>query len=107
MKPETRFRQNKVLPFLRKLKDTWYEPIQQIAINGSPDFVLCMGGQFVALELKKDAKTLPSALQSFKLAEVRRTGGVAIVASPDNWDEVKKQLSEMDQKRGSHGNATS
>lgn len=103
MKPETRFRQGKVLPFLKTLKNTWFEPIQQKAINGSPDYMLCVWGRFVALELKSRGGKV-SALQQHKLNEINRTGGIAIIADPDNWENAKQLLSAMD---GGvlHGNA--
>lgn len=97
-KPETKFRQNTVRPFLLRLKNTFFEPIQQKAIHGSPDFVLCVHGRFVSLELK-DVKGSVSKLQEYKLERVRETGGVRIVASKLNWQEVKKQLSEMDSSK--------
>lgn len=98
MKPETKFRQNHVLPFLKTLLNTWYEPIQQMGISGSPDLLLCINGRFVALELK-DVKGQTSKLQAFKLSEVRRANGVTFVASPLNWKEVRQQLSIMDSSK--------
>ena len=98
MKPETKFRQNQVLPFLQKLKNTYYESIQQLAISGSPDIILCVWGRFVALELKsKEGKLEP--LQKYKLNEIKRTGGIALRVSPQNWEEVKENLSLMDQTK--------
>ena len=95
-KPETVFRQGKVIPFLKTLRNTWFEPIQQQAIVGSPDFVLCVRGSFVALELKADSGHL-SLLQEFKLAKIILAGGHSLVATPNNWAAIKEQLSAMDQ----------
>lgn len=97
-KPETKFRQNAVIPFLKTLKNTFFEPVQQVAINGSPDFVLCVHGRFVALELKAPGER-PRKLQDYKLAQVERTGGLRLVADPDNWEEIKQTLSEMDKSK--------
>lgn len=96
MKPETRFRVNTVTPFLKSLKNTSYFPIQQLAIRGDPDFILCIWGRFVALELKKDAAEDARSLQQYKLQKVQKTNGISFVASPENWEEVSKKLSEMD-----------
>lgn len=98
MKPETRFRQNKVLPFLRKLKNTKRFPIQQSAISGTPDFLLCIYGRFVALELK-DSGEKPTKLQEFELEGVRNAGGVSLVADPDNWDAIKRFLTTMSETK--------
>lgn len=95
MKPETKFRQAKVIPFLKTLKNTAYLPIQQKAIGGDPDFILCSNGRFVGLELKsKDGKL--SALQSAKLEWIKKSGGVPLVASPENWDSIVEILQQLD-----------
>ncbi len=105
MKPESVFRQSKVIPFLRSLKNTHRFAIQQVAINGTPDFLLCVNGIFIALELKsKGGKT--SVLQEYHLAEVTRCGGVALVATPDNWDYIKKTLLYADNKGEIYGDTS-
>ena len=96
-KPETIFRENKVIPFLKTLKHTAYFPIQQKAIRGDPDFILCINGLFVGLELKKDEATQPDALQKSKHRYIRDDGGgFVIVAHPENWDVCAKFLSTLD-----------
>lgn len=95
-KPETVFRQNKVVPFLRKLKHAWFESIQQVGISGSPDILLCIRGKFVALELKnRGEKARP--LQQFKLDSIAKAGGISLVADPDNWEKIKNKLIILDQ----------
>jgi hypothetical protein len=65
----------------------WYEAVQQKAIKGSPDFVLCAGGQFIALELKSDGGII-SLIQEAKMNRILEAGGLALVADPDNWETV-------------------
>lgn len=98
MKQETVFRKGKVIRFLKTLKNTAYFPIQQLAILGDPDFFLCANGRFVALELKKSKDDPPRALQVLKLDWIKSRGGIVIVAYPENWEEVKQQLSAMDKE---------
>lgn len=93
MKPETRFR-IRVTCFVKSLLRTVAFPIQQIAIVGTPDFLMLVNGTFVGLELKSEEGTL-SALQSFNLRQIERCGGVAIVADPKNWEEVKTRLKQL------------
>lgn len=94
-KPETVFRNGQVRPFLKTLKNTAFFPIQQLAIIGDPDFMLCCFGIFVALELKASGgKTRP--IQQRKLDEVTRCHGISIVATPENWNEVKNKLTHLD-----------
>lgn len=95
-KPETLFRNSQVKPFLKTLKKTVVFPIQQLAIVGDPDFILCCYGHFVALELKASGGE-PRALQEHKLNEVTRCHGTAIVATPENWSEVKNKLQHLDE----------
>lgn len=94
MKPETRFRANKVTPFLKTLKKTAFFPIQQQTIRGDADFFLVVNGRFVWLELKaKDGKE--DVLQKFKRGEAMDAGAIAFVATPDNWDKIKKYLKTL------------
>lgn len=99
MKPETRFRVNTVDPFLKTLKNTYSMSVQQVAIHGDPDKLLCCWGRFVALELKKSIDESPRKLQVFKLGELERCGALSLVVAPENWNEVKQELSAMDKTK--------
>ncbi len=66
----------------------WAEKIQQVAKCGTPDILLCVGGQFVGIELKKSQKEAPNVLQQHKLKRIVAAGGVAYVAYPENKDVV-------------------
>jgi hypothetical protein len=95
-KPETNFRQNRVIPFLKRLKHSSYFPIQQLAISGDADFILCCAGRFVWLELKARGG-VQSKLQIYKADWVRKTGGTPLLADPDNWEGIKSILRTLDQ----------
>lgn len=96
MKPETSFRQNKVLPFLKKLKNTAFFAIQQLGISGTPDYLLCIHGTFTTLELKSEGG-VESKLQKYNRQWVEKCGGVGLVSSPSSWADTKKQLQLMDE----------
>ena len=64
-------------------------------ILGTPDFLLCVGGIFVALELKKDAKSPLSALQELNLKRIEQCGGISLVAYPENWDDIYDYLRNL------------
>jgi hypothetical protein len=85
-KPETNFRV-RVKRDLATLPETMIFPIQQQTILGDPDFVLCVRGRFVALELKS-VRGKASALQKYKLESVRKSGGLAFEVYPKTWAEV-------------------
>jgi hypothetical protein len=55
-------------------------------------------GFFVALELKRK-KMKASKLQEFYLKRVTDSGGVALVAYPENWEEVKEVLMKFANRR--------
>jgi hypothetical protein len=93
--PERTFRVNRVIPFLKTLKNSYFFAIQQKAINGDPDFVGVSCGLFIGLELKAPGEK-PEPLQEWKGSEIRRAGGLYIVASHDNWGEVKSLLKLID-----------
>lgn len=86
MKPETVFRR-RILPKLKALPNCVVFPVQQKSISGDPDYILCLNGYFVALELKSELGEA-SELQKYKLNEVGKSGGVAILCYPDNWEIV-------------------
>lgn len=86
-KPETKFK-NKVRPQLEKLSYSWWVKIQQTALVGTPDFLGCVNGVFVAIELKADKKGKVSQLQRYNLDRIIAARGVALVVSPENWDET-------------------
>lgn len=94
-KSEREFRDYNVLPFLKTLRNTAHFPIQQLSILGDADFILCSSGFFVWLELKKDGEEL-RRLQEYKASWVKQTGGIALVARPDNWDMVRAFLKLLD-----------
>jgi hypothetical protein len=63
----------------------WWVKIQLMAVCGIPDILMCVNGTFVAIELKKDAKSRPTKLQSHVLGLIKRAGGHATVESPESW----------------------
>lgn len=95
-KPETNFRENVVKPFLRGLKNTVDFPIQQRAIKGDPDIILCILGRFVALELKSDGGKL-SKIQEFKKRRIERSLGIWIEACPKTWVHARNRLQLLDE----------
>lgn len=85
--------------FLQTLPHAWFEKIQQASILGTPDFLGCIRGEFVALELKKDKKAKLSKLQKHKLWSIRENAyGKAFVLTPENFDEVSAKLKNLAMK---------
>lgn len=65
--------------------------------SGVPDILACVGGYFVAIEVKAQ-KGKPSELQLYQCAKIRKAGGFAFIAYPSGWEELKKILYKL-----SHG----
>ena len=68
--------------------------LQQVAKVGDPDMLLCVGGVFVAWELKVK-KNKATKLQAYKLAKIRAAGGIAHVVTPENIDLMFKELDSI------------
>lgn len=95
MQPETRFKL-KVHEFLKTLPNTWFVKVQQRSVCGIPDDLLCIRGQFVALELKVPPnKVEEGSLQEFNLQKIKRSGGLALEVTPQNFDATAKLLIEL------------
>lgn len=93
---ERQFRTRKVLPFLKSLRNSAWFPIQQLAIVGDADYILCCSGHFVWLELKKEVG-LQTVMQKFKADWVARTGGFSFIARPSTWESVRKKIKLLDE----------
>jgi hypothetical protein len=69
--------------------------IEHPVIVGTPDRLICINGVFVAIETKKSKHDAPSPKQVYELDGVVNAGGIAIVAYPENWDEVYEFLHNL------------
>jgi hypothetical protein len=96
MKPETRFK-IKIKPALEKLPNSWTVKIQQVCILGTPDFLLCINGWFVALELKKDRTAPATALQKLNIHKINKAGGFGYFVYPENWVQILRTLKSLAQ----------
>lgn len=95
-KPETVFK-NRIRPLLDALPNSWWFKTQQVSLRGIPDMIGCLNGQFVALELKKDAKAPIGKLQVHILEKIADAGGFSAVVYPENWEEIYGVLRKMSQ----------
>jgi hypothetical protein len=76
----------------------WAHKTQEVAKRGVPDFLLCVNGYFVALELKTETGTL-EPLQEYKLEKIIEANGSAYAVMPRNWPMVFKDLKRMSERR--------
>lgn len=62
--------------------------------SGVPDIVACVSGHFLAIECKA-GKNKPTALQAREIENIRKAGGVAIVANEENWELVRDLVRKL------------
>ena len=67
---------------------TWSNGVQR---QGVPDLLVCFDGFFLGVELKNETGK-PSALQLWNIDEIRKSGGVALVLYPDQFEDFKKLI---------------
>lgn len=89
--PETVLKE-RVLADLKTLPRCYARKIQQVAKRGTPDILICLGGFFVGMELKRDEHEKPDALQRYELDKITAAGGKAYVVHPLNWPGVFAEL---------------
>ena len=86
---------NSILAHLRTISDCfcWKEHGSPYSTAGLPDIICCLGGRFLAFEVKTDnGKT--TTLQDRTLSRIRNAGGVAYVVR--SLDEVKSILRNLE-----------
>lgn len=71
---------------LKAIPKLYHQKIQQKAIRGTADLILCYRGHFICWELKMAAGRL-SKLQAYEIERVQRAGGIAMVVTPANLEE--------------------
>lgn len=100
--PEKKF-ENKVKAWLESTftNNVWFFKVfgSMFQKSGVPDIVGCLNGRFFALELKSNVGKA-SALQLKVIHLMKLAGAYAVVVSPDNWDEVKRDLIKIYESEG-------
>ena len=95
-KPETVFKE-RIRPKLDMVPDSWWIKTQMLATVGVPDFLGCVNGLFVAIELKaSEADVIKSrvTIQSYILHQINRSGGYGTYMYPENADKVIDEICE-------------
>ena len=82
--------QTKVLKQLRLLPCSHWIKLNDRATIGLPDIIGCVGGQYVAIELKTQTKL--TKLQAHTLKKMQGAGAVTYVVYPKTWPDVLKEL---------------
>lgn len=67
---------------------------QMYGKRGVPDFLVCVNGNFVAVEVKAQGGKL-SAMQQLELNQIGIARGYTFVANPDNIELLSRMLHEL------------
>lgn len=95
-KPETLFKE-RIKPRLEAIPKSWWVKTQMLSTVGIPDYIGCVNGLFVALELKaseRDARRSQKGIQNYILIQINRAGGFATHMYPENADQVLNDVME-------------
>lgn len=92
--------ENKIKKFLKD-NGCWYVKVWGggFQTSGIPDLICCVGGEFVAVEVKA-ANGKTSELQQFTIRKIQESGGNAMVLYPHQFEEFRQFILEiLDSKR--------
>ena len=86
---------DRAMGILKKLPNTWFTRIEQQTIRGTPDVLGCVNGAFVALEFKSSQEANVTQLQILNLQNIDKSGGMAFVVYPENFNEVFQTIKDL------------
>ena len=62
--------------------------------SGVPDIIACVGGTFVAIEVKGPGGK-PSPLQLWHVAKIWAAGGIGLIVWPEDFDRLKELVRRL------------
>ena len=84
--------ENKIKKFLKKkgcwVLKTWSNGVQR---SGIPDLLVCCNGVFLGIEVKAE-NGKPTELQLWNIEEIKKSGGIAMVLYPKDFENFKKLI---------------
>ena len=95
MTPEKKVK-TKVVEILKTFGAYYFYPVTGgYGASGVPDIVGCHKGRFFAIECKA-GKGKTTALQEKNIAQIKTTGGLAIVVNEDNIEDVGNLMRQIE-----------
>ena len=97
MQPETIFT-NRLGKRIKALPNSWFIKIQMVALTGIPDWIGCINGRFIALEVKtneKEVNAKRATLQRYIIRQLVQCGAYAKFVYPENIDRIVGELDEI------------
>ena len=93
-KPETVLKE-KVLADLKEVPGVYVRKIQQVSLRGTLDLMVCVAGNFVAIELKANDNEDLDDLQKHEASKILKAGGYVFKVTPMTWPGVLSSIKRM------------
>lgn len=90
MKTPEGYEKAAIRKYLDSLSMCWYmsPATYGFGASGAPDILVCLGGRFVGIEVKREGKK-PTTIQTRRMEQIVEAGGVAF------WGTAEKVLADM------------
>ena len=91
--------ENRIKNYLEK-NNCWFVKFFANAYtsSGVPDILVCCNGRFVGIEVKQE-NGKPSPLQKVHLKRIIDAGGIAVLAYPSGYEQLKKLIDNLMEDR--------
>ena len=75
----------------------WYVmPVMgELGTVGIPDYLCCIDGRFLAIEAKRGKALVPTTRQQFRIEDIQRAGGKALVINVENIRAFEVWMHEL------------
>lgn len=93
-KPETRLRQQIKAKLEKEYPGFWFHIHGNMyTMKGLPDLIGCVGGRFIAFEIKTSGGGTATNLQRYTLERIERSGGIsAVIRSYEEADAILRAI---------------
>jgi len=89
--PENKFK-DELKRKLNNFPNQFHFTKEALALRGIPDIVGCINGKFFVLEVKASKYAKRTALQTYILSKVDRSGGFGAFIYPENSEDILQKL---------------
>lgn len=74
--------------------------------RGLPDIIGCYRMRFIAFEVKRDKTKKPSKLQTYRISEITRAGGIArVISTAEEALRLLDRIDELQEARARNRNS--
>lgn len=93
--PEEKNFENRIKSFLKE-NNIWFVKFfaNGFTKSGVPDLLCSIKGRFVGIEVKAE-KGKPSPLQIYNKEQIEKSGGIAYILYPKDFEDFKKDVKKM------------